>query len=694
MTKDQEQIKREIYNRIENDDGYAIASLLHVYSFQLEDEKADQYTKYKNGQGFNGTDAGFMSSLASQYTKKGFLSDRQINAMKRNLKKYWGQIADYDLDPVKTKSNSTSSNEKQPPASKKVDLISNELIIKWQFPKGDPGFMETLKQVKSLTGTHWCPDEIGKPWKCKVSLVNLRALKEWGFELSKSAQTWHDSIMIDQSALQEIDPGLSSNELYQFQKQGICFLNETNGRALIGDEMGLGKTVQAIGYLNMNPDACPAVVVCPASLKGNWEREIKKWTGDKFHIHVISGLPNKTNVVSNAIATDRPSITIINYDILANRTKIKKDDKPEFYGGKKKRVEVPGTGWIDLFLAGAYNPKTLILDEIHYVKDNNAARTKAIKKLAKSCEHVIGLSGTPIINRPIEFYNAIQMINPHVFPGWRYYATKFCAGYEGQWGWDVSGSSNTELLHKIMTSTIMLRRKKADVLSDLPAKQRSVVPLEIDNRSDYTAAESDIIGWIAKNFGDRAAEKASYAEALVEFEKLKQLAVHGKMKAVIEWISDFLLSDEKLIVFADHKFVVDTLMDAFSSIAVKIDGSTPVKNRMAVVDAFQNDPTVRLFVGTKAAKEGLTLTAASNVAFAELYWETGSHDQAEDRCYGRLSDCHGANAWYLIAQDTVEEKIAELLDHKRKVLSSVLDGETVEDESLLLNLLENFGEKS
>ena len=689
MTKDQEQIKREIYDRIENDNGYAIASLLHIYSFQLEDEKADQYTKYKNSQGFNGTDAGFMSSLANQYAKKGFLSDRQINAMKRNLKKYWGQIADYDLEPVKTKEKTSGKQETFKPEMA-VNLVGDELIITWRFPKGDPGFMETLKQIKSLTGTHWCPDEVGKPWKCKVSLVNLRALKEWDFELSEEAQKWHDSIMIDQSVLQEIDPGLSSNELYRFQKQGICFLNETNGRALIGDEMGLGKTVQAIGYLNMNPDACPAIVVCPASLKGNWEREIRKWTGNKFNVLVINGLPNK----NLKLPPVQPivNIYITNYDILANRTKVVKEDKPEFYGGKKKRVEIPNTGWIDFM--PAINPKTLILDEIHYVKDNNAARTKAIKKLAKSCEHVIGLSGTPIINRPIEFYNAIQMINPNVFPGWRYYATKFCAGYEGQWGWDVSGSSNTELLHKIMTSTIMLRRKKADVLSDLPAKQRSVVPLEISNRSDYSAAENDIIGWIAENFGDRAAEKASYAEALVEFEKLKQLAVHGKMKAVIEWVFDFLLSDEKLIIFADHKFVVDALMDAFNGIAVKIDGSTPVKNRMDVVDAFQNDPNVRLFIGTKAAKEGLTLTAASNVAFAELYWETGSHDQAEDRCYGRLSDCHGANAWYLIAQDTVEEKIAELLDHKRKVLASVLDGETVEDESLLLNLLENFGEKS
>ena len=150
------------------------------------------------------------------------------------------------------------------------------------------------------------------------------------------------------------------------------------------------------------------------------------------------------------------------------------------------------------------------------------------------------------------------------------------------------------------------------------------------------------------------------------------------------------MSDEKLIIFADHKFVVDCLITNFREISVKIDGSTPVKDRMAVVDAFQEDPNIRLFIGTKAAKEGINLTISSNVAFAELFWTPGDHMQCEDRCYGRLSDLHGANAWYLIAENTVEEKIAELLEKKAKILDQILDGKAVDDESVFTNLLESL----
>jgi len=236
----------------------------------------------------------------------------------------------------------------------------------------------------------------------------------------------------------------------------------------------------------------------------------------------------------------------------------------------------------------------------------------------------------------------------------------------------------------------MCRRKKADVLADLPEKQRSVVPLPINNRKKYDAAQADILGFIEKYEGAAKAQKASNAEILVEFEKLKQLAVAGKMDAIMKWIESFLESDEKLIIFADHQFMVTALMKKFGKIAVKIDGSVANNKRMPAVDKFQDDPDCRIFIGSKAAIEGLTLTAASNVAFAELFWTPGEHDQAEDRCYGRLSDLHGANAWYLIADDTVENDIAELLDDKRKVLAAILDGEDVKEESLLTALMDKM----
>jgi SNF2 family DNA or RNA helicase len=147
-------------------------------------------------------------------------------------------------------------------------------------------------------------------------------------------------------------------------------------------------------------------------------------------------------------------------------------------------------------------------------------------------------------------------------------------------------------------------------------------------------------------------------------------------------------SGEKLIVFADHHFAVDALMGAFKDVAVKIDGSVPAGKRMDIVDQFQKDDSIRLFVGSKAAKEGITLDVASNVAFIELYWVPGDHEQAEDRCYGRLSDPHGANVWYLVAVDTIEEEIAELLDKKRNVVGAILDGKPIDSPSILTELIE------
>jgi SNF2 family DNA or RNA helicase len=675
--------QKELYQQIDANDEFAAGCLMLLYSFQTEDEKAIEATNWENNIGFNGADAGFCSSVAKFYLKSGTITPGQMKPIKKIIKKYHRQLLEfsYKIQPAKLKKNGQAKKQQLIIKFKRVDYKDGKLIISWQTPKGDPEWKQTLMNIKSLDGTRWAPDLPGKPWVCQANLINLWSLEEWGFELQPDARIFHDTMVIEPEFLKEVNPPFCGPaDPMPFQKTGIEFLNKTGGRGLIGDEMGLGKTLQAIGWLTMNPKAIPAVVICPASLKLNWAREIKKWTGDRFSIHIVNGKANNgTTIPPDA------DIYVINYDIFSNSYEAQKK-------GGKKNIEIPFSGWVDYLIK--IGVKTLVLDEVHYCKSNTANRTKSVKKMAKHCEHIIGLSGTPIVNKPIEFYNAISMINPMVFPGWRYYVTKFCNGYQGAWGWEVNGHSNEDLLHKIMTKTIMLRRKKADVLDQLPAKIRSVVPLQITNRNEYSKAQEDIIEWIEKNIGREAANKASQAEALVEFEKLKQLAGKGKQTAMLEWIDNFLESDEKLIIFAHHKKIVDLLMDHLGKIAVKIDGSTPNKARMAVVDAFQEDPDIKVFVGTLAAKEGLTLTAASNVAFAELFWTPGDHDQAEDRCYGRLSDLHGANIWYLIAENTVEEKIADLLDKKRKVLAAVLDGEVVEEISLLTSLIKEMKNES
>jgi SNF2 family DNA or RNA helicase len=245
-------------------------------------------------------------------------------------------------------------------------------------------------------------------------------------------------------------------------------------------------------------------------------------------------------------------------------------------------------------------------------------------------------------------------------------------------------------LHEKLTKTIMIRRLKKDVLPELPDKQYSSIPMEISNWTMYLEAQDDFIKFIRETKGLDAARKVSNAEQLTKIEALKQLAVAGKLKQAITWIEDMLDSGEKLVVFAVHKDVIDTLMEKFGDKAVKIDGSVSSINRDKAVEAFQNDEKVRLFVGNiKAAGVGLTLTAASNVAFLELPWTSSHLSQAEDRCH-RIGQKNSVNVYYLLAAGTIEEEIARLLDKKRKILDSVLDGKETEDESLLLSLMHKY----
>lgn len=344
----------------------------------------------------------------------------------------------------------------------------------------------------------------------------------------------------------------------------------------------------------------------------------------------------------------------------------------------------------------SYYAEGFLVHNCHYIKNSSAIRTKATKKLAKGIPHVIALTGTPIVNRPVEGFNIFQILDKSIFPNFWEYVHKYCAARHNGFGWDFTGASNKEELHRILTSTIMIRRKKADVLKDLPNKLFSFVPVELENREEYLAAECAFIQWLREIKGDEAAAKARKAEHLVKIEALKQLAVKGKMKQAVEWIRNFIESgngDAKLVVFAVHKNVIDALMKEFKSIAVKVDGSCSTEQRQAAVEKFQSDPTTKLFIGNiQAAGTGLTLTASSSVAFLELPWTPGELVQAEDRCH-RIGQKNTVNIYYLLAEDSVEFKIAQLLDKKRAIVEAVLDGKQVEEENLLTALIKSYREE-
>jgi superfamily II DNA or RNA helicase len=466
-------------------------------------------------------------------------------------------------------------------------------------------------------------------------------------------------------ALSDNPPAIKG--LYPFQKEGVNFVESRRGRVLLGHEMGLGKTVMALSWLRLNPKIRPAIIVVPASLKINWEREGTKWSLPEETISIINGRSNGTGL-------EKSSIYIINYDILND--------------------------WLEKLQA--IQPKAVIVDEAHYIKSPKAARTQAVmhlvrgtalvnnryQKVAEPVKHIIAMSGTPIVNRPAEFYNTINLIRPELFPSWYAFTNRYCQVKAG-WGGhrDISGSANEKELHEKLVSTIMLRRLKSEVLTELSPKVRTVLPMEIINRREYARAEADFLSWLAEKEGSAAAEKAAQAEALVFINKMKQLTAYGKLDAINSWIQDVLDQGEKLIVFAVHHAMVDAIMAKFGDIAVKLTGKESQEQRQEAVDGFQNNDNIRLFVGNiKAAGVGITLTAATYVAFTELGWTPGEHDQAEDRAH-RIGQLGSVNVYYLIAANTIEEEIATLIDKKRQVLTQVLDGKETKRGEMLKELL-------
>ncbi len=548
-----------------------------------------------------------------------------------------------------------------------------------KYPNGKRGIKITfsfnfddLDKVKSLSERKYHPE--GKYWTTPLKMQTVESLKNWGFELDQELKDYLKKTKVHVDQVSEIEiPGLRKT-LYPFQKRGVAFIEAKDGRVLIGDEMGLGKTMQALGWLQLHPELRPAIIVVPASLKLNWAKEAHTWMA-RPRIQILSGTNPSTKLKGELI--------IINYDILSNKYKTVINKK-----GKQVEVEIPYTGWIDFLLD--YQPMILIIDEVHLIKTSKAKRTKAVMKLGRRIPHVLALSGTPIVNRPIEIYNTIKLIDPTIMPPRFEFAMKYCGAKNNGFGWDFSGATNTKELHEKLSNTIMIRRKKVDVLPDLPNKMRSYIPMELDNKEEYQFAEDNFIAFVRGRKGEEAAERASNAQALVEIGALKQLAVQGKMKQAIGWIQNFLDVGGKLVVFTVHKFVIDQLMDKFGDIAVKIDGSVTGINRSRSVSDFQTNSAIRLFVGNvKAAGVGITLTASSNVAFLELPWTPGEVVQAEDRVH-RIGQSNNVCIHYLLAAGTIEEKIASLIDRKRKILDAVLDGKDTEDQSLLSELMKEY----
>ncbi|MCW3012812.1 MAG: helicase domain protein [Solirubrobacterales bacterium] len=441
-------------------------------------------------------------------------------------------------------------------------------------------------------------------------------------------------------------PRLGGDEdihLEPFQWAGVNYLLHKR-RAFLADEQGLGKTVQALAALEAD-DAFPAVVVCPASLKLNWEREAARW------------LPHRdTTVLSGRGVGQRTGeITVLNYELVAAH----KDQLARL------------------------KPRALILDESHYCKNPQAKRTQAVRRLAAAVPEnglKLALSGTPVLNHPEELIPQLRIIGRLEDFG---SGAKFARQFQGD--------NAEERLHWHLRRRCFVRRLKVDVLPQLPAKRQVVVPMELSNQREYRLAEEDVIAWLREQPLDLRELDAKIAatlrtERLVQLGVLKRLAAKGKLQTALSWIHDFLQSGEPLVVFAHHQEVQEAVLERFPD-AAHLLGRDAVAAREATVQAFQEPDGPQLIVcATRVAAQGITLTRASNVAFLELEWTPAMHDQAEDRCH-RMGQHDAVTAWYLLAAGTIDETISAMLQRKRGLVGAVTDGTRDEGEALVASVV-------
>ena len=502
---------------------------------------------------------------------------------------------------------------------------------------------------------------------------NARLLNEAGYTFDESAK-------IFLNAHKEVSKKLPNknydcellDKLYPFQKEGVLKMLSMNSNILLADDMGLGKTVQGAMYLRLKENSLPALVICPASLKQNWQNEIKKWAGVNSYI-----LNGKTPEYFSEEFIEKYPVFIINYDILGNEDK----DEKEKEMARRKKARDSGLpyrkkiirvfGWCDELSKISFN--TIIADEVQYIAEPDTIRARAVSQICSAIKKSkkLFISGTPYETRTSQFFTSLHILDPVQFPNRYKFLMRYCDPVKTFFGWKFDGLSNAEELHS-MISKFMIRRLKKDVLKQLPPKIRAVVPMNV------TSAERAKYDSIDEQFEqDIISGKKSKKEQLGHIAELKQGAFEAKKKAVIQWIKDYLEINSKLVVFIYHHSAYDSLMQEFGKIAVGITGETPASQRQNIVDRFQNDNKIKLFIGQiKASGVGLTLTKANATAFVEFGSTAPQHCQAEDRVHRIGQEADSVMAYYLILNDSIENDIMNTLERRNKDLKQVMDNES------------------
>lgn len=454
-------------------------------------------------------------------------------------------------------------------------------------------------------------------------------------------------------------------EPYEYQQDGILFGLDRRC-LLIGDEPGLGKTLQSIGIVD-TAAAYPCLVICPSSLKINWQREFEKFT-DK-----------KALVLDNATRTSWPyllgmgmfHVAIVNYESL------RKFFVWDIKGGSKtfSLKDVVFNRDVNIF-------RSVIMDESHRLKDPTAQQTMFTRGIVEGKEWRILLSGTPVVNHAQDLVAQLAIMGRLL--------SDF--GGRGKFLADYGENENLAELSAKLYDSCMIRREKAKVLTQLPDKQRTDLHVDISNREEYDLAAADLAAYLREytECTDREIRRKMRMEALVKFMTLRSLASKGKVKQATDFIRNFLANGKPLIVFCSLKEIVKALQKQFPD-AVRVTGDDSLAEKQAAVDAFQSGEANLIICSIKAAGVGLTLTASSNVAFVEFPWTYADCCQCEDRAH-RIGQKNNVNCYYLIGRHTIDPVLYNIIHRKRSIANQIMasDDDIPTDELYFDELVNSF----
>ena len=533
--------------------------------------------------------------------------------------------------PTRTQSDYiiTYHNEKPKVAKKWVEL--------------DPYFARKFADEKLFREV---PDKI---YVEKLLVEKEKSYHIWGkfFESEHLSDFWvPKGALIKTHTVEKVDIDYSKyshRPPLSHQKEAIEKLAGSK-RFILADDMGLGKTTSTI-IAALESGAKKVLIICPASLKINWSREIENYT-DKS-IYICEG---------KNFSSDHDFV-IVNYDIIKNFHDIKDKETSQIINSK-----------FDL----------VVIDEAHYIKNSQAQRTKLINHFVKNINRLWLLTGTPITSRPIDYYNLLSLVESPVSQNWMAYVIRFCEGYQFRAGqrkvWNVNGASNLDELRE-RTSKQILRRLKTDVL-DLPEKIISPIYLRLKSR-EYENLMGEYFDWFRNN----SEESASLTVQFSKLMKVRQVIAEEKISQTIELAENILEQGKKVIIFSNFTEPLKRIHEHFGKMSVYLDGSTTKPARQKAVDDFQDNDKVKVFCGNiKAAGVGITLTSAEVVIFNDLSFVPSDHSQAEDRAY-RYGQKNSVLVYYPLFENTIEGAIYDILIRKKGIFETVM-GENLDRGSI------------